>query len=170
MVLYGLGLGLSSAPATESIMGAISRAKAGVGSAVNDSTRLVGGTLGVAIIGSVYASVYASRLSATMPAAVPGPVASIAHQSVGAAYAAAGRIAALGHPGLGQALQHASTNAFLRGLTAGALVAGGVAAVGAVLAVLFLPAQPADQPAQLTRPAQPAARPTQAATQTVAAD
>src|SRR5580692_52256 len=48
MVLYGLGLGLTSAPATESIMGAISRAKAGVGSAVNDSTRLIGGTLGVA--------------------------------------------------------------------------------------------------------------------------
>src|SRR6266496_3048896 len=38
MVVYGLGLGLTSAPATESIMGAISRAKAGVGSAVNDST------------------------------------------------------------------------------------------------------------------------------------
>src|SRR5260370_85976 len=47
MVLYGLGMGLTSAPATESIMGAISRAKAGVGSAVNDSTRLIGGTLGV---------------------------------------------------------------------------------------------------------------------------
>ena len=40
MVLYGLGMGLTSAPATESIMGAISRAKAGVGSAVNDATRL----------------------------------------------------------------------------------------------------------------------------------
>ena len=40
MVLYGLGMGLTSAPATESIMGAISRRKAGVGSAVNDSTRL----------------------------------------------------------------------------------------------------------------------------------
>ena len=62
MVLYGLGLGLTSAPATESIMGAISRAKAGVGSAVNDSTRLIGGTLGVAVIGSIYASVYGSRL------------------------------------------------------------------------------------------------------------
>ena len=62
MVLYGLGMGLTSAPATESIMGAISRAKAGVGSAVNDSTRLIGGTLGVAVIGSVYASVYGSRL------------------------------------------------------------------------------------------------------------
>jgi len=142
MVVYGLGLGLTSAPATESIMGAVSRAKAGVGSAVNDSTRLVGGTLGVAVIGSVYASVYASRLSATMPAAVPAPVAATAHQSVGAAYAAAGQITALGHPALGQALQHASTNAFLRGLTIGALVAGSVAAVGALLAARFLPAQP----------------------------
>jgi EmrB/QacA subfamily drug resistance transporter len=143
MIVYGLGMGLTSAPATESIMGAISRAKAGVGSAVNDSTRLVGGTLGVAVIGSVYASVYGSRLTATLPSGVPGRVAAIAHQSVGAAYAAAGQVAALGHPGLGHALQHASTNAFLRGLEVGSLVAGSVAAAGAVLAVIFLPAQPA---------------------------
>jgi len=75
-----------------------------------------------------------------------GWVAAIAHQSVGAAYVAAGQLAALGHPALGLALQHASTNAFLRGLVIGALVVGSVAAVGAVgavLAVLFLPAQPA---------------------------
>jgi EmrB/QacA subfamily drug resistance transporter len=150
MVVCGLGLGLSSAPATESIMGAISRAKAGVGSAVNDSTRLVGGTLGVAVIGSIYASVYGSRLTATMPASVPGTVAAIAHQSVGAAYVAAGQIAALGDPALGQALQQASASAFLRGLTISCLVAAGVAAAGALLAVLFLPAQPA-------RPAAPAA-------------
>jgi EmrB/QacA subfamily drug resistance transporter len=143
MVVYGLGLGLTSAPATESIMGAISRAKAGVGSAVNDSTRLIGGTLGVAVIGSVYASIYGSHLTAAMPAAVPGRAAAIAHQSIGAAYAAAGKIAALGHPALGQALHLAATNAFLRGLTIGALVAGGVAAAGALLAALFLPAQPA---------------------------
>ena len=83
------------------------------------------------------------------PAALPGRIAAIAHQSVGAAYVAAGKVAALGHPALGLALQHASTNAFLRGLTVGALVAGGVAAAGAVLAVLFLPAQP-------TQPASPA--------------
>src|SRR5919201_2667731 len=100
MVVYGLGLGLTSAPATESIMGAVSRAKAGVGSAINGPTRLVGGTLGVAVLGSVYASVYGSRLSATMPAAVPARVAATAHQSVGAAYAAAGKIAALGNPSL----------------------------------------------------------------------
>jgi EmrB/QacA subfamily drug resistance transporter len=143
MVVYGLGLGLTSAPATESIMGAVPRAKAGVGSAVNDSTRLVGGTLGVAVIGSVYASVYASRLSAAMPAGVPATAAAAAHQSVGAAYAASGQLAALGHPALGLALHHAATTAFLRGLTVGALVAGGAAAAGAFLAAWFLPAQPA---------------------------
>jgi hypothetical protein len=150
MVVYGLGLGLTSAPATESIMGAVPRAKAGVGSAINDSTRLIGGTLGVAVLGSVYASVYASRLTATMPPAVPAPVAAIAHQSVGAAYVAAGNIAARGHPALGLALQHASTNAFLRGLTIAVLVAGSVAAVGALLAVWFLPAQPATPTAHET--------------------
>lgn len=156
MVVYGLGMGLTSAPATESIMGAISRAKAGVGSAVNDSTRLIGGTLGVAVIGSVYASIYGSRLTAAMPAAVPGPIATVARQSIGAAYAAAGKIAASGHPGLGQALQHASTDAFLRGLTIGSLVAGGVAAAGALLAVLFLPAQPVQTKTRTVAP-EPAA-------------
>jgi hypothetical protein len=97
----------------------------------------------------VYASVYGSRLTATLPAGVPGQVAAIAHQSVGAAYAAAGQIAALGHPVLGQALQQAAAGAFLRGLTVGCIVAGAVAAAGALLAVLFLPAQPA-QPASPT--------------------
>jgi EmrB/QacA subfamily drug resistance transporter len=150
MVVYGLGMGLTSAPATESIMGAISRRKAGVGSAVNDSTRLIGGTLGVAVIGSVYASVYGARLTATLPASVPGRIAAVAHQSLGAAYTAAGKIATLGQPALGQGLLHAASNAFLRGLTVGCLLAGGVAAAGAVLAVLFLPAQP-------TRPAGPSA-------------
>jgi EmrB/QacA subfamily drug resistance transporter len=143
MVVFGLGMGLTSAPATESIMGAISRNMAGVGSAVNDSTRLIGGTLGVAVIGSVYASVYGSRLTATLPAAVPPHVAAIAHQSLGAAYTAAGTVAGHGRPALAQALHLAATNAFLRGLTVGALVAGGVALAGALLAGVFLPAQPA---------------------------
>jgi EmrB/QacA subfamily drug resistance transporter len=138
MVLYGLGMGLTSAPATESIMGAISRRLAGVGSAVNDTTRLLGGTLGVAVIGSIYASVYGSRLTATLPTGLPGGMSAIAHQSVGAAYAVSARV-----PGpVGVAVHSAATNAFLHGLSIGCLVAGGVAAAGAVLAVVFLPAQP----------------------------
>ena len=50
------------------------------GLAMNDAARFVGGTLGMAAMGSMYASVYGSRLTATMPASLPGWVAVIAHQ------------------------------------------------------------------------------------------
>jgi EmrB/QacA subfamily drug resistance transporter len=151
MVLYGLGMGLTSAPATESIMGAVSRRQAGVGSAVNDTTRLLGGTLGVAVIGSVYASLYSSRLTTLLPAVLPARASALAHQSIGAAYAVATGATAAGHAALGQAVHSAATNAFLHGLTVGCLVAGGVAAAGAILAAVFLPAQPASPP--VTAPA-----------------
>jgi MFS family permease len=59
--VMAVGMGLTMAPATESVMGSLPRHKAGVGSAVNDTTRQVGGALGVAIIGSVVTSLYASR-------------------------------------------------------------------------------------------------------------
>ena len=144
MVLYGFGMGFTSAPATEAIMGVVSRAKAGVGSAVNDATRLLGGTLGVAVIGSVYASLYASRLAAALPTHLPATLDRVAHQSVGAALAVAGHLAAGGQPLLGAAVHSASSQAFIHGLSVGCLVAGGVAAVGAIMAAVLLPAQPSD--------------------------
>ena len=60
MVVMACGLALTMAPATESIMGSLPLAKAGVGSAVNDTTRQVGGALGVAVLGSVFTSIYGS--------------------------------------------------------------------------------------------------------------
>jgi hypothetical protein len=153
MVVYGLGMGLTSAPATESIMGAVSRSQAGVGSAVNDSTRLLGGTLGVAVIGSVYASLYGSRLTTLLPSGLPAQIRDIAHQSLGAAYAVSARV-----PGAaGRAVHDAATTAFLHGLSAGCLVAGGAAAAGAVLAAFFLPSHPL-LPAQPASPAAESAR------------
>ncbi len=148
MVLYGLGMGFTSAPATESIMGAVSRHKAGVGSAVNDATRLLGGTLGVAVIGSVYASLYGSRLSDELPADFPAALSHAAHQSVGAALIVSNRLSALGHPALGGVVHQAASQAFLHGFSVGCLVAGGVAAAGTLMAARFLPAQPPSQPAQ----------------------
>jgi EmrB/QacA subfamily drug resistance transporter len=142
MLVCGTGMGLTSAPATEAIMGAVPRAKAGVGSAVNDATRLLGATLGVAVIGSIYASVYATRLTATLPSALPGAVAHAAHQSVGAALAVATRLGATGHAALAGALHQAAGHAFTHGLSIACLVAAGVSAAGAVLAGLLLPAHP----------------------------
>ena len=62
MALMAAGLGLTTGPATEAIMGALPPGKAGAGSAVNDTTREVGGTLGVAIVGSVLNSAYGSHV------------------------------------------------------------------------------------------------------------
>src|SRR3954454_15112651 len=57
-MLFGVGMGMVMAPATESIMGSLPKVKAGVGSAVNDTTRQTGGALGVAVIGSIFAARY----------------------------------------------------------------------------------------------------------------
>jgi len=142
MVLYGVGMGFTSAPATEAIMGVVSNDKAGVGSAVNDATRLLGGTLGVAVIGSVYASLYSSRLTSTLPARLPLSLARAAHQSVGAALQAAGRLSQAGQTGLAGEVHQVASGAFIHGLSAGCLVAGGVAIAGAIMAAVLLPAQP----------------------------
>src|SRR5437588_139772 len=89
MLMGGGGLGLITAPATEAIMGAVPTNKAGVGSTVNDATRLFGAALGVAVIGSVAASLYHTRLGATLPAGLPAHAASAAQHSGGGALIAA---------------------------------------------------------------------------------
>ena len=85
MVIMGTGLGLTSTPATESILSVLPPAKAGVGSAVNDATRELGGALGVAVIGSVFSSAYLSRLTASPVHALPAPAFAAARSSVAAA-------------------------------------------------------------------------------------
>ncbi|MGW0181585.1 MFS transporter [Nocardia sp. NPDC003345] len=62
MVSMALGLAIVQGPATESIMSALPLDEAGAGSAVNDTTREIGGTLGVAVLGSIVASYYTTRV------------------------------------------------------------------------------------------------------------
>lgn len=81
------------------------------------------------------------RCRASPSAGVVGEIAGIAQQFAGAAYAARRTDFRARHPVLGHSLRK-RPRAVLRGLTVGSIVAGGVAAVGAILAVLFLPAQP----------------------------
>src|SRR5213079_99807 len=152
MVVLGTGMGLTSAPATEAIMGVVPKAKAGVGSAVNDATRLLGGTLGVAVIGSVYASLYASRLASTLPAGLPATIDRAAHGSVGAAFATAEQLDRAGQPALASAIHNGASAAFFHGFAAANYVAAGVAAAGALLALAFLPAHPNTEPDETAQP------------------
>jgi hypothetical protein len=142
MVLIGGGMGLTSAPATEAVMGAVPKEKAGVGSAVNDATRLFGATLGVAIIGSVAASLYVSRLGSTIPPDLPARAVTAAKGSVGGAIVASHVLDRLGYVRPALELRHTAIGAFMHSLAGGCRVAGGVAFVGAVLAATLLPARP----------------------------
>lgn len=132
MVCIGMGMGLTSAPATEAIMGVVPAAKAGIGSAVNDATRELGGTLGVAVIGSVALSVYRGSLedSITNPAALEP-----ARESVGAAFAVAAQTG-------DSSIVLDAQLAWIDGLQIGCWVAAGVCLVGALLAAVYLPSHP----------------------------
>jgi hypothetical protein len=134
--LMAVGMGFTMAPATESVMGSLPREKAGVGSAVNDATRQVGGALGVAILGSLLTTSYATSME-DATANLPAPAASAAGDSVGAAVQIAARI---GGPE-GAALVSSARAAFIDGMSTSLLVAAGFALAGALFAALFLPAR-----------------------------
>jgi EmrB/QacA subfamily drug resistance transporter len=136
MVLAGVGMGLTTAPATEAIMGVVPKEKAGMGSAVNDATRELGATLGVAIIGSVYASRYASGIEGAA-GSLPAPALDTATDSIGAALTVAGQLGPAGQP-----LLEASHAAFFDGFQVGCLVAATVLIAGAAFAARFLPSRP----------------------------
>jgi EmrB/QacA subfamily drug resistance transporter len=134
MLIMGAGLGLTTAPATESILSVLPPAKAGVGSAVNDATREAGGALGVAVIGSVFTSDYLRRLGASAFGSLPGPLEQQGRSSVGAALSIAARVRSTSASHLGADV----VNAFMGGLHVACLVAAGVCWLGA-LGALALP-------------------------------
>jgi EmrB/QacA subfamily drug resistance transporter len=136
MLLLGAGLGLSSAPATESIMGSLPRNRAGVGSAVNDTAREVGGALGVAVVGSIVSSIYRSHLSGRLPSDMPATAASAAHDSLGAALQVS-----TGVGPLGAQVADAARSAFVDAMSRASIVTAGIAAIGALVAWRYLPAR-----------------------------
>ncbi len=142
MLLTSVGIGLATAPATEALMGVVHKDKAGVGAAVNDANRLLGGTLGVAVIGSVFASIYIHAIVTSRAAAViPRSLLAQSKESVGAALIGAQRLAQ-SNPRASHLLVSAAHTAFFDGFRVGCLVAAGVAAVGALFVVVTLPARP----------------------------
>jgi EmrB/QacA subfamily drug resistance transporter len=134
LALLGFGMGTVMAPATEAVMGALPKAKAGVGSAVTDTTRQVGGALGVAVLGSILSSAYRSRLGDTL---LGHPMPKAAQDGVAGALATAARLP----QGAGATLASTAREAFIHGMDSTLLVATGVAAAGALLALVWLPAR-----------------------------
>src|SRR4051812_12666136 len=146
MVLMGLGMGLISTPATESILLVLPPARAGVGSAVNDATRELGGTLGVAVVGSVFSTVFASHLASGSFGSLPGSLLSRAQDSVGVAQAATTR-----DPRLVPAFH----DSFLAAMSTACVVVGLLCLAGALAAAVLLPGRlpaPAEESERGTEP------------------
>jgi len=146
LMLMSAGMGLTMAPATESVMGSLPIFKAGVGSAVNDTTRQVGGALGVAVIGSVLATTYGNQIGDFLSGlGLPLPQAAVesAQNSIGAIKS--GLVPKLQEMGLSE--QAASVNAeansaFVSAVHWGVLTAAAATFLGVVMVLLFLPARP----------------------------
>jgi len=138
--LMAVGMGMTMAPATESVMGALPRDKAGVGSAVNDTTRQMGGALGVAVIGSVVTSIYANGVSdVAADFGLVGRPLAVARESLGGALAVAG-----GLGGQADAFAREAKDAFVASLSGG-LRLGAVVVLGAAfVAWRYLPARAHD--------------------------
>ena len=139
MVLMGTGMGLVMAPATESIMGALPPEHAGVGSAMNDTTREVGAALGVAVIGSLLSSFYGARVLDDLPAAAARTGARRGERLDRRRDRSSGR----SWVGAGRVVVDAGREAFVYAMSRASWVAAAVGLLGALLAWRYLPARAA---------------------------
>lgn len=136
IIFMSFGMANTMAPATDAVMGSVPLAKAGVGSAMNDTTRMVGGALGVAILGSIVNSIYSSKMAAAT-AALPSEMAAKASDSVGAAIAIGAKA---GGP-QGEALAASARSEFVTAMGFAFIAAAAVALVGSLMVLRFMPAR-----------------------------
>jgi DHA2 family multidrug resistance protein-like MFS transporter len=140
--LMGVGMANVMPSATESIMAALPREKAGVGSAVSNTIRQLGGALGVAALGAILSSVYRDHLGSATDG-LPAAASDTARESISGAYAVAERAGAAG-----PALIHSANDSFLTAMHYASIGSVIVALLGAMVAVLWLPGKrPATAPA-----------------------
>jgi EmrB/QacA subfamily drug resistance transporter len=131
---FGLGAGLGMPAMTDTVMAAVPERDAGVGSALNDVSRQLGGALGVAVIGSVVNDAYRSNLADHAGDLDPGVV-SAAGEGVGVA----SRVAAALPPDGAAELTRAANEAYVDAMARGFTVSVAVLAAALVVAVTMIP-------------------------------
>lgn len=135
LLLFGLGAGIAMPAATDLIMSTLPPERAGVGSAVNDTVRELGGALGVAVIGSVAAGSYTSNLSGQLDG-VPAELRAVATDNIGAALEVSNQLGAQGTE-----LAAAARDAFTSSMSGSLWIGVVLAAVAAAVAWIRLPRQ-----------------------------
>lgn len=141
--LMGLGLGMVLPQATNAVLASVPRERAGMGSAVNDGVGELGGSLGVAVLGSLLSLGYRNQIEAQVSAAgdaiaaIPSSVVDAVRESL-----AAGSLAVASLPAdVATPIRQVAGNAFVSGMTTALLVAAAIVAAGALLAWRLFPAR-----------------------------
>lgn len=149
MCLMAAGMAFATGPSTDSILSSLPESKAGVGSAVNDTTREFGGALGVALVGSVMSWWYGAQLADYWRALeIPERFVALGRESLGSALTLSREAVPL----QGGTLAETAREAFMNGLHAGSVVTAVAALLAGLVALLFLPARAAPQPQPESQP------------------
>ena len=135
MSITSLGMGITMSPATNSIMGSIPVDEAGVGSAMNDTTRQIGGALGVAILGTLFNSTYALRIDNTLGQTVPSQALAVIRGGIQGAHILASKQPAA----IGSLIIQKADQAFTYSMAHTVLTASIIMAVAAVAVLIIVP-------------------------------
>lgn len=143
MTLLGLGLGLVSATATDVVMASLTSDRLGLASSLNDTARELGGTVGIALMGSVFNAVYRADVAAAFDGSpLPEAARAAIRQSLGVAIAVAGTVGEIAGPEAAAKVRGPVFDAFVHGFRTSSLVAAGLAVAGAVVTVALMPFDP----------------------------
>jgi len=139
MIIIGIGTGTATGPATDSVMGAVPVSKAGIGSAMNDTTRELGGALGVAVLGTIMNSVFLGRLDQlTVLKLLPAATEKTIRSGIEGAHQFATYIP---FPHVQQQFLVYVNEAFVQGMRDAMLVAALAMVLAALISYILLPAQ-----------------------------
>jgi hypothetical protein len=141
LFLIGIAMGTVFIPSTDAVMSAVPEVNAGLGSALNDTSRQVGAALGIGVLGSLTNAAYAARIEDSLTGLAPN-IAALAKRSVGAALQVADGVGAEA----GNALHRAAITAFTDGFTLAMLAGAGLLSAGAAIVWRRLPPGDASPP------------------------
>jgi EmrB/QacA subfamily drug resistance transporter len=144
LLALGSGMGLAMTPATESLMSALPKEHAGVGSAMNDAVRQVGGALGVAVLGSLLSSGYRGDMEGAV-SGLPADAGEAASEGVGGAVAVADKVGGQA----GESLAATAEQAFTSAMSTTVLIAAAAALIGSLIAAVVMPGK---KPAPVPEP------------------
>ncbi|MGW1778291.1 MFS transporter [Streptomyces sp. NPDC002143] len=145
LLMLGFAIGLSLAPATDTIMGSFPESELGVGGGANDTALELGASLGIAILGSLLATSYKDKLTDLVGGHLPAAALDTAKDSVGGGLAVAEQVAKNpnGGPQQAQTLVDAVQESFAHAIAHTSLIGAIIMAAGTVIVIAVLPGRKA---------------------------